>query len=98
MSEGNGREEIDKERSIKSYDWWLVIGGIGLDWYYAFTWFSGRYSWFSLPVFRQAGYALALCALLAIIVGRRRWRISFQVFFLASYSFWMFTQIALRRH
>ena len=55
-------------------DWYLVsyclVIGVGLDWAYAFLWFSRRYAFFSGPVVGVTGLIVALCAAIGFFVAR----------------------------
>ena len=54
--------------------WWLVVcwavSGVGLDWYCAFEWFSGRYSLFSAHVLGAVGLFVLLYATVAFLAVR----------------------------
>lgn len=98
MSETKGRQASGKKDPVRVHDWLLVIGAVGCDWYYAFEWFYGRYSFLSGAVLRELILILVLCACLAVAIGRRRWRVTMQVFFVASYALAGFMYIGSQRH
>ena len=84
---------IENQGTVRrAHPWWvdlcLVIVGVGCDWYFAFKWFSGRYSYGSEPVLRGMVLTVACCACIAVLpvcVGKLKPREAFQVFFAASY-------------
>jgi len=85
---------IENQDTVKpSPPWWidlcLAIGGIGCDWYCAFKWFSGRYSYCSEPVLRGMVLTVVFCAfvaVLAVCVGKAKPREALQVFFVGSWA------------
>lgn len=64
----------------------LVVAGVGCDWYCAFKWFSGKYSYWSDPVLRGMVLTVGVCALIAILTGRAKWRDAVQIFFAVSWG------------
>jgi hypothetical protein len=92
MPKSEGWPAIESQDTLKGRQLgWLVLcamGGVGLDWYCAFRWFSGRYSLFSEPVLRRMGLIVVLCAALALLavrlIPRARLRDAGAVFFVAS--------------
>jgi len=81
-------------------DWYLVtyclVFGVGLDWDWAFQWFSRRCAFFSGPVVGVTGLIVALCATIGFLVARmmrRDWRTALLVFGIAS---WIGGNVALR--
>jgi hypothetical protein len=54
--------------------WWLVVcwavGGVGLDWYCAFEWFSGSYSLCSAHVLRALSLFVLLYGTVAFLAVR----------------------------
>ena len=84
--------------------WWLVLCwvmiGLGLDWRYAFEWFSGIYAFYSQAVLRRTGLIVLLCAVAAFILVRvsrgARWRDAGAFFCLVSgtiYAFWSLSRV-----
>jgi hypothetical protein len=92
ISKTEERNAIDNRNTIQTRQpWWLVVcwalSGVGLDWYCAFEWFSGRYSLFSTHVLRAMGLFVALyaaIAFLAVHLVRARLRDVGAVFLLIS--------------
>jgi hypothetical protein len=65
---GNSRD------TQKVRPWWIdgcfIIGGVGCDWYLAFKWFSGRYSFLSPPVLLGMSLVVVLCFSITLIAAR----------------------------
>ena len=87
ISKGDGRTDSIQARQ----PWWLVVcwatGGVALDWYCAFEWFSGRYSLYSAHVLRTMGLFVLLYGTLAFLtvrLVRARWRDIAAVFWIIS--------------
>jgi hypothetical protein len=78
------------QAAVRAAPWWvylcLVVGGVGCDWYCAFKWFSGTYSYWSDPVLRGMVLTVISCAFLAICAGRTKWREAVQIFFALSWG------------
>jgi hypothetical protein len=87
-----GVQAAKDQHTVRSRPWWIdscfVIAGLGCDWYLAFQWFSGRYSFFSEPVLRRFSLIVMLCAVFAFVavwvVRRAKLRDAVGVFFAAS--------------
>jgi hypothetical protein len=86
--DGKDAEAREAERVTR---WWVnlcfVVGGVGCDWYCAFSWFNGNYSAFAAPVLRRAVLIVLLCSLVSVFVARiakGRLRDSSAVFFVLS--------------
>ncbi len=93
MSKRERLQVGEAQDSAKAPPWWLdlclVIGGVGCDWYSAFAWFSGRYSYCAEPVLRGMALTVVFCACIAVFVvcvGRAKPREAMQVFFTVSWG------------
>jgi type IV secretory pathway VirB2 component (pilin) len=64
----------------------LIVAGVACDWYCAFKWFSGIYSYWSGPVVRGMVLIVMFCAALAACLGRAKWRQVVQIFFGVSWG------------
>ena len=65
----------------------FVVGGIAADWYCAFEWFSGRYSFLSGTVIQRMVLIVLSCAaigFLAILPRRDKWQVGVVIFGSAS--------------
>lgn len=75
ISKREGRKAIENQDTVQARQpWWLVVSwavsGVGLDWYCAFEWFSGRYSLFSAHVLGAVGLFVLLDATVAFLAVR----------------------------
>lgn len=93
QSKRSGAEEASSggtEAPVKEAPLWvylgLVVAGVGCDWYFAFKWFFGQYSYWSGPVLRGMVLTGMLCALIAIVAGRAKWREAAQIFLALSWA------------
>jgi len=82
---------IENQDTVKPrHPWWvdlcLVVAGVGCDWYFAFMWFFGKHSCWSVPVLRGMVLTGMLCALIAIVADRAKWREAVQIFFALSWG------------
>ena len=84
---------VGMQAAVRAAPWWvylcLVVAGVGCDWYCAFKWFSGTYSYWSGPVLRGMVLTVMGCALIAILAAcasRARWRQAVQIFFAVSWG------------
>jgi hypothetical protein len=96
--ETEGRQVIENQDTVKpTHPWWvdlsLVVAGVGCDWYFAFKWFSGKFSYWSGPALRGMVLTGMVCALIAIVVGRAKWREGVQIFFALSYGLFGYMMI-----
>jgi len=70
-----GRKAMEKQSTVQARQpWWLAVcwavSGVGLDWYCAFEWFSGRYPVCSAHVLRVVGVFVLLYATVASLAVR----------------------------
>ena len=85
-------QAAENQDTARSRPWGIdscfVIAGLGCDWYLAFQWFFGRYSFFSELVLRRFSLIAGLCAVIAVLavrtVRRAKPRDATVVFFVAS--------------
>lgn len=75
ISKREGQNAIENRDTVQARQpWWLVacwaVSGVGLDWYCAFEWFSGRYSLFSAHVLGAVGLFVLLYATVAFLAVR----------------------------
>jgi hypothetical protein len=64
-------EHVEEEKPRPWWiDWCLAIGGVACDWFLAFQWFSGKYSFFSGTVLRAAAVVVVVCVLVSILAAR----------------------------
>jgi hypothetical protein len=85
-----GASSEGTQEAVRVAPWWvylcLVVAGVACDWYCAFRWFSGTYSYWSGPVLRGMVLTVTFCAVLAACLGRAKWRQAVQIFFAVSWG------------
>jgi hypothetical protein len=74
INSGAGVSKREGRTAQATQPWWLVVcwavSGVGLDWYCAFEWFSGRYSLCSAHVLRAVGPCVLLYGAVAFLAVR----------------------------
>ena len=70
----------------------LSIGGVACDWYCAYEWFSGKYSFWSGRVLERMAVIVIACAFIAFLTifwqrGRGRWQAGVAAFCGVSVAF-----------
>jgi hypothetical protein len=95
MSKREGPPAGRVERAVQAWPPWfewcfligLVIGGVAIDWYCAFEWFSRRFSLNSEPVFYRMAPIVLSCASIGLLASFPRggkWQVGVVMFFFAS--------------
>jgi hypothetical protein len=64
--------------------WTSILGGLATNWFGAFAKYRGRYPLVSWRVLHEFELFLFLSVCIAVIIGRRNWRLSVLVFWFVS--------------